>query len=105
MSHPADLAGLEAVVHRHGEMVVEGDMKGVLGDFAPDTVPGIFSGIDVPGSDATAAEVLSVLLDGDRGWADVRYTLPDRVIGLRSGWRHDGETWKVDALENFDPEG
>lgn len=98
----ADLEGFEAVYRRHVDMVVQGDMQGVLADMAPGSVPAVFKGVDSPRGDAREVEVLAVRLEGERAVGESVYTTTDdRRIGLRSGWYHDGTAWKADALENF----
>lgn len=100
-AHPADIEGFETVYRRHVELVVAGEFGAVLADMDPDALPGVFSGVDAPRGDVVSAAVLDVRLEGDRAVGEAAYTLPTRTIGLRSGWRHDGSTWKADTLENF----
>ncbi len=97
-----DAEGFEAVYRRHVDMVVAGDLKGVLADMAPDSVPAVFEGVDAPQGDVRSADVVSVSVDGTRALGRAVYRLDDRAIGLQSGWTHDGTRWLADALENFD---
>ena len=100
-AHPADLNGFEAVYRRHVGLVVAGDFSAVLEDMDPASMPSVFNGVDAPRGDVEDAEIVSVRLEGDRAVGEAVYTVPDRRIGLRSGWHHNGTTWKAHALENF----
>ncbi len=98
-----DLEGFEATYRKHVTMVVDGDLNGVMADMLPAALPTVFDGVSVPRGDVTSAEVVRVSLDGDRGVGEAVYETPAGSIGLRSEWLFDGEGWKADALENFDP--
>ncbi|GAB3141428.1 hypothetical protein GCM10027258_24040 [Amycolatopsis stemonae] len=94
-------AEFETTYRQHVAKVVDGDMKGVLADLAPGSVPKIFEGVTTPDK-VSSAEVLSVRVDGERATGEAVYTTPEGEIRLRSGWGLvDGE-WKADALENFE---
>lgn len=93
----------ETTYRRHVDGVVAGDMKSVLADMAPGSVPAVFVGVQVPREDVDGAEIVSVRVDGDRGVGEAVYTTPDGTIGLRSGWALVEGAWKADILENFDP--
>lgn len=99
--HSADLSGFEAVYRHHVDMVVQGDMKAVMADMVPESLPQVFAGIDTPRGEVREADIVSVRIDGDRAVGEAVYTTADRKIGLRSGWQYDSETWKADTLENF----
>ncbi|MER6969784.1 hypothetical protein ABT304_01880 [Nocardioides sp. NPDC000445] len=101
----ASTSDFEATYRRHVDGVVAGDMKAVLADMAPGSVPGVFEGVQVPGAQVDAAEIRSARVDGEgeRGVGEAVYTTPDGTIGLRSGWGLVDGVWKADSLENFDP--
>lgn len=103
--HPADLPGFEAVYRRHVDLVVQGDMAAVLADMEPASVPQVFAGVDTPRGGVQHADIRSIRFEDNRGVGEAVYSTGDRKIGLRSGWRHDGETWKADVLENFAVDG
>lgn len=103
-AHAADLPGFETVYRRHVDLVVAGDLGAVMADMAPGSVPAVFEGVDVPRGGVSDARVMSVRLDGDRAIGEAEYRTPVGVIGLRSGWQHDGTTWKADSLANFAPD-
>lgn len=91
-----------ACYQRHVELVVAGDQAGILADMAPGAVPAVFAGLDLPGAQVEAAEVVSVQALGDRAVGRARYRVPGREIGLESHWGYDGSAWKADGLANFD---
>lgn len=93
----------ETTYRRHVDGVVAGDLKAVLADMAPGSVPAVFEGVQVPGAAIDSAEVLSARVDGERGVGEAVYATPDGVIALRSGWALIDGAWKADTLENFDP--
>ena len=93
----------ETTYRRHVDGVVSGDLKAVLADMAPGSVPAVFVGVQVPRADVDGAEIVSVRVDGARGVGEAVYTTPDGTIGLRSGWALVDGVWKADILENFDP--
>ena len=99
----ATTSEFETTYRRHVDGVVAGDMKAVLADMAPGTVPAVFEGIEVPGADVDGAEIRSIRVDGERGVGEAVYATPDGTIGLRSGWGLVDGAWKADMLENFDP--
>lgn len=94
-------ADFEQTYRRHVGWVLAGNVSGVLSDMAPGAVPAVFAGVDVPREDVTAAEVVSVRVDGERAVGEAVYTTPSGVIGLRSGWALVDGAWKADTLENF----
>ncbi|CAM3417562.1 hypothetical protein NODU109028_16080 [Nocardioides dubius] len=91
-----------ACYQRHVDLVVAGDQAGVLADMAPGAVPAVFAGVDLPGAQVEAAEVVAVQVDGARAVGRARYRAPGREIGLESHWGYDGSAWKADGLANFD---
>ncbi|MGH3349817.1 MAG: hypothetical protein ACRDPS_04055 [Nocardioides sp.] len=95
----------ETTYRRHVDGVVAGDLKAVLADMAPGSVPEVFVGVQVPRADVDSAEIVSVRLDGERGVGEAVYVTPDGAVGLRSGWALVDGVWKADLLENFDPSG
>lgn len=95
----------EAVYRRHVELVVAGDLKGVLADMAPGSVPAVFDGVEVPQGDVTSARVVRAHAEGDRAIGEAVYTTPGGQIGLRSGWTVLDAAWKADHLENFEVQG
>lgn len=99
----ASTPDFEATYRHHVDGVVAGDMKTVLADMAPGSVPGVFEGVRVPGAQVDNAEILSARVEGERGVGEAVYVTPDGVIGLRSGWAIVDGAWKADSLENFDP--
>ncbi|SDK65859.1 hypothetical protein SAMN05428985_105138 [Nocardioides sp. YR527] len=99
----ASTPDFEATYRRHVDGVVAGDMKSVLADMAPGSVPSVFEGVRVPGAQVDAAEIRSARVDGERGIGEAVYTTPEGTIGLRSGWGLVDGAWKADSLENFDP--
>lgn len=101
--HARDIDGFSAVYRRHVDLVVAGDLKGVMADMAPGSVPKVFEGVDTPAGGVLSAEVVSVSVDGERAVGEAVYQVEGREIGLRSGWGHDGDVWLADHLENFTP--
>ena len=99
----ADLAGFEQTYRHHVDLVKAGDFKGVLADMDPATLPTVFEGVSTPQGEVTGADIRDARLDGERAVGECVYTTPAGEIGLRSGWRHDGERWLADSLDNFDP--
>lgn len=106
-TQPGDLAGFEATYRAHVAMVHAGDMSGVMADMLPSSLPDVFVGVDVPRGAVTSAEVRSVRLDEEgtsplRAVGEAVYRTEAGPIGLRSGWVHDGSSWKADRLDNFE---
>jgi len=99
----ADIKGFEQVYRRHVGLVVNQDMDGVLADMAPGSVPQVFAGVKTPRGPVQGGDIRRVTLEGKRAIGECVYLSSNGVIGLRSGWAHDGVTWKADALENFAP--
>lgn len=99
----ASTPDFEATYRRHVDGVVAGDMKAVLADMAPGSVPVVFNGVQVPGAQVDGAEIRSIVVDGERGVGEAVYATPDGAIGLRSGWGLVEGAWKADSLANFDP--
>ncbi|MGY0540187.1 hypothetical protein ACW14X_21920 [Nocardioides sp. YJ-D4] len=99
----ASAPDFETIYRAHVDGVVAGDMKAVLADMAPGSVPAVFEGVQVPGAQVDGAEIRSAVVDGERGVGEAVYTTPDGTIGLRSGWGLVDGVWKADSLENFDP--
>ncbi|KAA1394248.1 hypothetical protein [Aeromicrobium ginsengisoli] len=99
----ADLEGFDQVYRHHVDRVVDGDLPAVLSDMADGSVPQVFVGVETPRGAVDGFDIRSVSLDGDRAVGECVYTTAGASIGLRSGWSHDGSTWKADRLENFQP--
>lgn len=102
MSATPDLAGLEQVYRKHVDLVIAGDLKGVLADMDPACLPGVFEGVVVPRGQVEDAVIRSVRVHDGNGVGEAVYSTPEGEIGLRSGWVHDGQTWRADTLSNFD---
>jgi len=100
----AALETFEQTYRRHVAMVKSGDLKGVMGDMAPGSVPEVFQGVVTPRDDVVSTDIRDIRLDGDRGVGECVYTTVTATIGLRSGWLHDGSAWRADTLENFEPD-
>ncbi|MCW2800790.1 MAG: hypothetical protein JWQ70_2262 [Aeromicrobium sp.] len=100
---PADLDGFDRVYRHHVDSVVVGDLDEVLTDMADGSVPQVFSGVRIPRAAVDSSDIRSVRLEGDRAIGECVYTTDGTAIGLRSGWSHDGVTWRADQLENFQP--
>ncbi|HEY9564909.1 MAG TPA: hypothetical protein VIR30_14180, partial [Nocardioides sp.] len=83
--------------------VVNGELKAVMADMDPASLPSVFEGVLVPGGDVSSAQVVGVRPDGERAIGEAVYQTPAGAIGLRSGWFHDGTAWKADQLENCEP--
>jgi len=98
----ADLAGFEETYRRHVALVQAGDLKSVLADMDPAVLPTVFEGVSTPRDAVTGTEIRAARLEGERAVGECVYTTDGGVIGLRSGWRHDGERWLADALDNFE---
>ncbi|WP_204164518.1 hypothetical protein [Nocardioides daejeonensis] len=99
-----DQEGFESVYRRHVDNVVAGNMRDVLADMAPGSVPSVFEGVRTPQGPVRSADVLAARVDGQRAVGEAVYRLEDEVVGLRSGWVYDGSRWVADQLENFDAE-
>lgn len=95
----------ETVYRRHVDRVVAGDLKAVLADMAPGSVPGVFEGVTVPQGDVMSAEVVRAVVEGGRGVGEAVYATAPGPIGLRSGWSIVEGEWKADHLENFEVSG
>lgn len=102
MPATADLTGFETVYRRHVSLVQAGDLRGVMADMDPAVVPAVFGGVRTPQGAVSAADIRDARLEGGRAVGECIYTTAEGRIGLRSGWRHDGQTWLADTLENFE---
>ena len=94
-------ADFDTVYRSHVEMVVSGDLKGVMADMDPAVLATVFDGVAVPRGPVDSAEVVRVAVEADRATGEAVYRTPDAVIGLRSGWRQVEGRWLADHLENF----
>lgn len=97
---PADF---ETVYRAHVDMVVAGDLKGVMADMDPAALPTVFEGVNVPRGHVDSAEIVRVSVEDQRAVGEAVYRSPDVVIGLRSGWRIAEGRWLADRLDNFEP--
>lgn len=85
----------------HVGRVAAGDTRSALADIVPETIPGIFEGVAVPGKDVTDVRIVDVRADGDRRVGEAVYTTPQGRIGLRSIWVWRDDAWLAAVLENF----
>lgn len=99
-SVPADL---RYTVKIHGEAVVAGDNRTVLGDFMPDRIGQLVASADVPG-ELKGSDVRAITAVGDgRFDALIRYTRgDDSWFELRSRWaRFRDNSWRVFSVRNL----
>lgn len=97
------LADFETVYRTHVDMVVAGDLKGVMTDMDPAALPAVFEGVNVPRGQVDSAEIVRVFVEDQRAVGEAVYRTPDAVIGLRSGWHLADDRWLADHLDNFEP--
>ncbi|NMO03706.1 hypothetical protein HH308_21040 [Gordonia sp. TBRC 11910] len=99
-----DLDEFTQLYERHVGFVRTGDMRSALADMAPDRLPTVFDGVDVPRSPVERAEIVNVYADGDRRVGEAVYHLASGPLGLRSTWELREGRWLATGLENFSPD-
>lgn len=97
------LANFESVYRAHVDMVVSGDLKGVMADMDPAVLATVFDGVNVPRGQVDSADIVRISVQDQRAEGEAVYRTPDGVIGLRSGWRSADGRWLADRLDNFEP--
>jgi hypothetical protein len=82
---------------RHGGFVCQGNMQGVMADFAsPDVLAEFQKYGKMPPRATTKAEVLSETQDGDRYVYEIKYSNDaGDSLTIRSKWGQQGEEWKI----------
>lgn len=82
---------------RHGNFVCQGNMQGVVADFAsPDVLAEFQKYGKMPPRATTKAEVVSETQDGDRYVYEIQYSNDaGDSLTIRSKWGQQGEEWKI----------
>lgn len=102
---PADEKQFTDLVTGHARHVVAGNLRAAAADFAPDRIPQLFEGVQLTGAQVSAYEIRSISTEPTGPYtAEIVYTTPDGLVGLRSAWEDRGGTLKIAALANFRPE-
>lgn len=99
----ASVTDFDSVYRAHVDMVVSGDLKGVMADMDPASLPTVFNGVDVPRGVVDSAEIVRTSVEDQRAVGEAIYRIQDGAIGLRSGWTLTDGRWLADHLENFEP--
>jgi hypothetical protein len=85
---------------RHGQFVVEGNMRGVGADFATGAMDEFMKHGVMPPRPTTKAEIVNESQDGDAYVYDIKYSNDSgESVTIRSKWGMQGEDWKIVKAE------
>lgn len=86
-----DEAQVRELAEEHGRAVERGDLPAVTSDFIPEmheAVPEIAKSLPSP---PISAEVLSVDVEGEQAFVQIRYAGSDNTVTIRTTWEDRGE--------------
>jgi len=87
---------------RHGQWVVERNMRGVGGDFASqELLQGFVAQGKMPPRPTTKAEILRDEPDGEGNIFEIKYSNDAEAQTIRTRWEQQGEDWKIVEVQGL----
>jgi hypothetical protein len=85
-----DEAQVREHAEAHAKSIERGDVAAITSDFIPDLHPQVPAIVNSLPSPLKTAEVLSVDVQDDRAFVEIRYSGDDQSVTIRSTWEDRG---------------